>query len=621
MNDELSLVCKNWKWKAMATVAMEQSSDAPFLHSPLWHRSAPRRLVEKWFAGDARDQWAVWRKHLASRRQPKQPPFLTGKRPPIVWCWDKCGGKVPRDEIALSGSLLVDAAAEFAGHGIVGPESVDDLTHTLQTVAAAYSLPGFAAGLAGDTWWKLAEALHNLASEAQQLSVDSTSSGGEILQFHLLAGELPLALSYLFPELRPMRSLRERARESLSEALLELTDGAGVPHGQLLPVLPPLFAGWTRARWLGQHFHRGAWTGPAEKQYRWLLRRMIRLANGGDGCALCGTESNHDMPDFKPMLHMSLGLAGERAHAAAAATAVTKSIVPNDLRFGENDLPKHSFHSEWSGLAVLATSWSKRHPRIAASYAQNPTTIELHVGGQAILAGPWLTTTWCDGMPIDAAGTWEEQCWNSDEDCDYLELCLELDGGLRIERQILLAKQDGLLFLADNVASDDATPRSLRHALQLPLARNVTWRPEKESRDGTLVADEQRLAVLPLSLHEWRSDPRGGSLADGDGNLTLAEEVNGRAVCCPLLIDLKARRSTKERTWRQLSVAESLQIVPRERAVGFRAQVGRDQWLIYRSLGPAGNRTVLGQNFSCEFAAGRFLATGEFDEWIEIEAQ
>ena len=49
-----------------------------------------------------------------------------------------------------------------------------------------------------------------------------------------------------------------------------------------------------------------------------------------------------------------------------------------------------------------------------------------------------------------------------------------------------------------------------------------------------------------------------------------------------------------------------LQVVPRDVAVGFRAQSGDDQWLVYRSLGPAGNRAVLGQNISSEFYAGRF---------------
>jgi hypothetical protein len=100
----------------------------------------------------------------------------------------------------------------------------------------------------------------------------------------------------------------------------------------------------------------------------------------------------------------------------------------------------------------------------------------------------------------------------------------------------------------------------------------------------------------------------------------LTQEAMGRALCCPLLLDLKPRRSKLERTWRQLTVAESLEIVTRDVAVGFRAQSGRDQWVFYRSLGPAGNRTMVGYNIAGEFAAGRFLTTGKVKEWLEVEA-
>ena len=42
--------------------------------------------------------------------------------------------------------------------------------------------------------------------------------------------------------------------------------------------------------------------------------------------------------------------------------------------------------------------------------------------------------------------------------------------------------------------------------------------------------------------------------------------------------------------------------------------------LLYRSQGPRGNRTFLGQNTSSEFVAGRFLANkGEIRELVEVE--
>jgi hypothetical protein len=201
-----------------------------------------------------------------------------------------------------------------------------------------------------------------------------------------------------------------------------------------------------------------------------------------------------------------------------------------------------------------------------------------------------------------------------------LELGQELSEGLRLERQILFGRDDRVLYLADSVISREPSPRNIRHSLRLPLAHDAHWQPETDTRDGLVVGRKVRTAVLPLGLHEWRCDPRGGMLEEHSGQLVLTEEANGRALCCPLLIDLDKKRSKKPRTWRHLTVGENLEIVPRDVAVGFRAQSGKNQWLFYRSLGTPGNRTVLGQNIAGEFCAGRFLTTGKLREWIEIEA-
>jgi hypothetical protein len=182
-----------------------------------------------------------------------------------------------------------------------------------------------------------------------------------------------------------------------------------------------------------------------------------------------------------------------------------------------------------------------------------------------------------------------------------------------------LAKRDAALFFADVLLSTSTAPRAVRHSLFLPWGRDVTWQPEAETRDGLLVDRKPRAAVLPLALREWRSDPRGGNLLGEGGRLALTQETNGRALYCPLLFDFKPQRAKRDRTWRQLTVAESMDVVSQEVAVGFRAQSGGDQWIIYRSFGPAANRSVMGQNFASEFAAGRFPTSGEIKSWIETE--
>jgi hypothetical protein len=165
-----------------------------------------------------------------------------------------------------------------------------------------------------------------------------------------------------------------------------------------------------------------------------------------------------------------------------------------------------------------------------------------------------------------------------------------------------------------------------------------------------------------LALPEWLEDvsqepagiaPRGvqigGSLslqaaahgADQCGlqsdetTLELRQCTFGSSLFAPLFFDLDRRRIRRPfariiqhnghgcrkcgLTWRQLTVAESLTVQPADAAVGYRVAVGGKQWLIYRSLAPPRNRTLLGHNLSGELFVARFRRNGEVKPIIETE--
>jgi hypothetical protein len=597
----------------MAIAFTDQPTSGPFHRTTLWHRTAPRELFKAWFSGDDERRWTVWKKHLAKRKKPKSVSLLAGKRPAIFWGWPEAWR---RDEIASATSPLARSNAVLAA----SRATTIDLPQALEVVAAAYALPDLARQLTASAWWSLAETLHALATDAQQIRVDALNDADSIVRQQLLAGELPLVLSYLFPELQPMRSLRDAARQSLSEGLIAATDGEGLLHARLLKVAGPLWACWTRCRKLGEKSHRGVWTGDAETQYRWLVRRMIRILDA-DGRVQFADERGEEEPSLKPILAASLDLVGDKGDASAAAAVIGKAVVPRDLKYSTKNLPDASLESAWSCLAVLSNRWCKNAPRLSVSFADDPLKVELSIGGRKILAGTWTSDTIVDGQRVTPSAPWDQLCWQSDKKCDFLEIGLPLGEGVQLERHMVLSKRDHVLLIADIVSTTDGSPHELQHSYSLPLARRVSWLPETETRDGVLACDKQRTAVLPLGLQEWRADPRGGTLVSEGGRLTLTAKASGKAVYSALIVDLDPLRSKEERTWRQLTVAESLQIVARDVAVGFRAQSGDDQFVIYRSLGKSANRSVLGQNISTEFAAGRFEDTGLMSEWISIETE
>ena len=90
------------------------------------------------------------------------------------------------------------------------------------------------------------------SSALTTIAAEPVSPADDPLAGQLLWGELPLTLASLLPELGDCRGSAElpAGRRSMP-AFAELLDGEGLPHRQVLPLLGPLLACWTRCRALG----------------------------------------------------------------------------------------------------------------------------------------------------------------------------------------------------------------------------------------------------------------------------------------------------------------------------------------------------------------------------------
>jgi hypothetical protein len=243
--------------------------------------------------------------------------------------------------------------------------------------------------------------------------------------------------------------------------------------------------------------------------------------------------------------------------------------------------------------------------------------MELRWDRDVFWSGVWQLDISRNGRRAKPVSEWEEVLRVSDENADYLELSADFSEGLQVERQILLARKDRFLFLADAIVAQ--SPGKLDYRACLPLASATRFDGAEESREGFLTGPSRRALVLPLALPEWRADARCGSLEPTEHGLALCQPGQGRGMYAPLFVDLQPRRFREPFTWRRLTVGENLNPLPADAAAGFRVQVGRRQWLIYRSLAAKANRTLLGHNLSTEMLVARFQRNGEVDALLEIE--
>ena len=356
----------------------------------------------------------------------------------------------------------------------------------------------------------------------------------------MLVGELPLTLAHAFPEIKRCHALRENAAGAVSEAVLELTNGQGMVRGAYLSHFLPLLASWSRCYATTEQLKKCSLSKEAIEQIGWAATQSLRLT-GDDGRWLV---SNDDVQQWTPeSLVGIIQQAGDRSDVSAAMDILGKKLTKGFKVKPNNRYPETSDNCEWAGVATMRTEWERGEPAVVIDYSSPDLRIAVASSTSQVIRGIWSWDTSIDGQAVEALSSWEETCWFSDEDVDYLELSLDLAGGMQLDRQILLARDEEFLLLADYVLNTNGGEVS--HRMQLPLDERCSLALERETREGLLVTDKPVGRVIPLALPEWRTDPRHGELAELDGRLQLAQHRAGKNLACPLLIDLNPARGAQ----------------------------------------------------------------------------
>ena len=581
-----------------------------------WSNKAPKGLCA--VDPTTPEGWRAWQEHLKQRKSPESKLLRSVKHHPLAWGvadpsgeWANWLAQIKLKKKAVSTSIATRIEEWIAQ----SREQSGSLRHAQECLAWAGLLPGLAQHLEPRLWWSLCDELLT-TSEEGAFSFDNdlsdTALPESVLLHQIVAGELPLKLAGLLPELKPLQALASPARDTLSEGLLAWTDGEGLLHARLLPVAAALFACWTRCRAMADHKSKGSWSEEADTQFEWLVRQCLRLVNRDGAFPLSPADADVGMIDcFKTALE----LGGDDEDFSAAAQRL-RGVSARD----DDDPPSPANHSEWSGLGVLSCGWGDKAPKIVVAYYGSELQIEIRNRGASLVRGHWPIDVRVNGTPLTPQGEWDCSCWYSDEDCDYLDLSIDLENGYELERQIMLAREDGVATISEVILSNGDALADQECLANLPLAPGVAFEGEEETREGWLTSAGKRIAgLIPLSLPEWRVEQRIGECAQGsEHSLDIYCSGRGRNLASVIWLDFSPSRFAKQRTWRQLTVAQSLEKVSHDVAVGYRVQAGKRQWLFYRSLDPAANRTVLGHNLSSEALTGRFLSTGEVDEYFEI---
>ena len=486
-----------------------------------------------------------------------------------------------------------------------------DINLVFECLAWCYATPRLAKRVPETLVWELIDKLGDFVSDATGFSLDE-----QPLEQQLLAGELSLALSAQMTDRRQSRAMQKSAQKALSWGLNEMLDGEGLPHFHYVRWMRMLAACWTRSLLSARVIKAECFSQDAQLQYEWLLRQILRLTRADGTQSL---SSNTKSTNWREMFLTALHEMGDEDDWQIAGVVLSGREFSEKGSADEIRVPV-SENSEWAKLSVLRRDWSRNSERLILGYADSRNISELEVGGKVIWSGVCNPQVTIDGRALTINDNWEEVCWISDDDGDYIELENRLNDEWTVHRQMFLARQDRFLYFADGLAGERTA--DIRYHLSLPLANGVSWHPQTETREGILKdeAGRNRCQLFPLALTEWTDQTSPGWIEMCSEQLVITQTAHSQRIYVPLFLDFDTRRMARERTWRQLTVAEQLSPVTPDIATGYRIHLGQQQWLIYRSLAPTASRTVLGQNLIADLLIGRFdRVDGTVQALVEIE--
>ena len=434
----------------------------------------------------------------------------------------------------------------------------------------------------------------------------------------LIAGvEIPAVLSAISSNNAKVRQLMSSAALLLNKSADLLFDNEGVIKARYFPKYAAIVATWTRCfRALRSKQVNLKLKKRFVTTYEWSVRQLLLCSTGRRSITTLSADGEIKLA--KPFVALMLELGGDISDKRLAnRLGFTQQKISKQLP--DHYLPDATLHSSDSGVTVMRTGWGQKRREVYLRVDRHDLYIDVASGGRLLFQGNIRSELIIDGVTMPPLGSWEEVCWESDDDADYLELEIRYSAGWKIQKHLLLTKDDKLLLTGDVVLNkDDRAQIQLKQKIQ--CADGIKFFPAEEHSEGFVWSDNPEAMLIPLALSEWRTAIRNGKLDSEDGLIHYhlqADQASG--LYAPLLFVLNGKSGLKEYTWRQLTIAEQLDIQPDDVASGYRIQIGKKQWLLYRSLTEFGNRTVLGQNYSSEFAFGEFREDGTVYEYVEIE--
>ncbi len=435
-------------------------------------------------------------------------------------------------------------------------------------------------------------------------------------QVILISGELPWRSGFLFSEISGAKNFRQLGQQNIRDSFFDRTDTDGSPHADFLPRVDYWLATLTRTLFVGCVWNKSVWDQEAQERFQGSVEKLIAIYEVSGEIAFCPQHAveHHCLLSNAAFYAGLSGKSVERRYLKSVASSGKKQKT-----FFINSAENPSNQTDWSAIATMRNYWSDASNLLVTTWNRDLPELNLSVMGQLLVKGPWDFSLLVDDKEISGDGEWSCVCWNSDDEVDYLELQIELDSEFKLERQILLPRNQHFAFLSDIVIGTETA--KLEYRSVLPVASGLKGTLQEDTHELQLKNKEISARVFPIGLPQDRDFFQSGSLTLDDQNQLVLHQVSeANALYAPLIIDWEPELKRKQADWACLTVSEGGKISARDEASGHRLRIGAHQLLVYRSLKKAEqSRAVLGHNTNYESVIGRFDTDGDLSPLLFVE--
>lgn len=594
-----------------------------FLSRAGWESSSSADLVAPARAGDLAAFYRAWKTDLRQRR------LLFGTTRELMTAWSPRHADNPVTQAMhhLAAAPLKQGKRPFIQPKVNWVTRLQPLIAELiqpdrppaqdpvEVLAALEILWTAGDKLALAEWWPLWK---RTLRDAVNLLADRSQTGTHPDERLIREGELPLLAGLVFRPLAGSSDWIRQGQKFLARQLTARTDTDGTVHSELLPRLPYWLAPLVRATHWSRQAGQSLWDVDERELLNDVIERSVALCRPDGKLAL----TNGHAVDALPLLRRAADDFGWSASNPSRACLTSLAEHAAGLKPRKSGAAAitlmPSNQSDWARFALLRTDWTAGSASIAIAHHQPLPQIDITVQGRPILHGEWGLELQLGSTGIELAEEWSCVCWESQPEADYVELQMEGPGKLRVERLILLSREDHFLMLADSVSGAPPGPLALRS--RLPLAHKMDVLPEPGRRSYWLNQSPARVRMLPLAFpaDTVQSSPHRCTIEPG--SVVLEHLANGQGLFAPVIFDFHPLHRRREVDWRKLTVTEEGRVVTSDVAAAFRWKIGREQWLLYRSLKtPTMPRAALGYHTGNGFVLGRFDTNGDVDPMLMVE--